>query len=124
MPCRTRSDEAVDAESLRLLGEQSEIYAARPPMAGAGIGGKWSGDRPQTGGAWPALEKGLPAAPCETANGALQGRGELRADPVAGFFRANPAQHFYALQHALAERRRRQWREACDREPDAFELAA
>lgn len=39
-------------------------------------------------------------------------------------FRANPAQHFYALQHSLAERRRQQWREACDREPDAFELAA
>lgn len=39
-------------------------------------------------------------------------------------FRANPAQHFYALQHALAERRRQQWRDACDREPDAIELAA
>jgi len=39
-------------------------------------------------------------------------------------FRANPAQHFYALQHMLRERRRQQWREACDREPDAFELAA
>lgn len=50
---------------------------------------------------------------------------ELRADPAlpAGF-RANPAQHFYALQHELGERRRQQWREACDREPDAFELAA
>ena len=39
-------------------------------------------------------------------------------------FRANPAQHFYALQNVLAERRRKQWREECDREPDAFELAA
>jgi hypothetical protein len=39
-------------------------------------------------------------------------------------FRANPAQHFYALQHMLRERQRQQWREACDREPDAFELAA
>lgn len=39
-------------------------------------------------------------------------------------FRANPAQHFYALQQSLAERRRQRWREACDREPDAFELAA
>jgi hypothetical protein len=39
-------------------------------------------------------------------------------------FRANPAQHFYALQHMLRERQRKQWREACDREPDAFELAA
>ena len=50
---------------------------------------------------------------------------ELRADPsLPPAFRANPAQHFYALQLALAERRRQQWREACDREPDAFELAA
>jgi hypothetical protein len=49
----------------------------------------------------------------------------LLGDPTlpAGF-RANPAQHFYALQHMLRERRRQQWREACDREPDAFELAA
>jgi hypothetical protein len=39
-------------------------------------------------------------------------------------FRANPAQHFYALQHMLRERQRQQWREACDREPDAFGLAA
>ena len=39
-------------------------------------------------------------------------------------FRANPAQHFYALQNVMAERRRQQWREECDREPDAFELAA
>lgn len=50
---------------------------------------------------------------------------ELRNDPaLPASFRANPAQHFYALQHILQERRRQQWREACDREPDAFELAA
>jgi hypothetical protein len=50
---------------------------------------------------------------------------ELRNDPLLpSAFRANPAQHFYALQLSLAERRRQQWREACDREPDAFELAA
>ena len=50
---------------------------------------------------------------------------ELRGDPLLpASFRANPAQHFYALQHALAERRRQQWREACDQEPDSFELAA
>ena len=49
----------------------------------------------------------------------------LRSDPrLPASFRANPAQHFYALQHMLQERRRQQWREACDREPDAFELAA
>ena len=50
---------------------------------------------------------------------------ELRNDPaLPAAFRANPAQHFYALHRDLAERRRQQWREACDREPDAFELAA
>ena len=49
----------------------------------------------------------------------------LRNDPSLPIsFRANPAQHFYALQNALAERRRKQWREEADREPDAFELAA
>jgi hypothetical protein len=50
---------------------------------------------------------------------------ELRKSPVLpATFRANPAQHFYALQNVLAERRRQQWREECDREADAFELAA
>lgn len=50
---------------------------------------------------------------------------QLRNDPaLPAAFRANPAQHFYALHRDLAERRRQQWREACDREPGAFELAA
>lgn len=50
---------------------------------------------------------------------------EFRDEPaLPAAFRANPAQHFYALQHALAERRRQEWRDACDREPGAFELAA
>ena len=49
----------------------------------------------------------------------------LRQDPgLPTSFRANPAQHFYALQNILAERRRQQWRDECDREPDSFELAA
>lgn len=35
---------------------------------------------------------------------------ELRDDPyLPAAFRANPAQHFYALQHGLAERRRKEW---------------
>jgi len=50
---------------------------------------------------------------------------ELRDHPMLpAAFRANPAQHFYGLQQAIAERRRQKWREACDQEPDAFELAA
>lgn len=49
----------------------------------------------------------------------------LRLDPaLPPNFRSNPAQHFYALQNVMAERRRQQWREECDRVPDAFELAA
>lgn len=50
---------------------------------------------------------------------------ELRTDErLPAAFRANPAQHFYSLQQMLAEKRRQRWREECDREPDAFELAA
>ncbi|WP_037500911.1 hypothetical protein [Sphingomonas jaspsi] len=34
----------------------------------------------------------------------------LREDPfLPAAFRANPAQHFYALQHGLADRRRKEW---------------
>ena len=39
-------------------------------------------------------------------------------------FRANPAQHFYAMHRALAERRRQQWRELCDLDENAVALAA
>ncbi len=49
----------------------------------------------------------------------------LRRDPsLPVSFRVNPAQHFYALQNVVAERRRQQWREECDRDEDSFELAA
>jgi hypothetical protein len=50
---------------------------------------------------------------------------DLRNDAtLPASFRANPAQHFYALQQMLRQRRHQQWREACDLETDAFELAA
>lgn len=39
-------------------------------------------------------------------------------------FRANPAQHFYAMLRDLEERRRKDWREALDMDPCAVELAA
>lgn len=39
-------------------------------------------------------------------------------------FRINPAQHFYALVHALADKRRNQWREDADDELGAVALAA
>jgi len=57
--------------------------------------------------------------------GATRVERDLRADrALPPSFRINPAQHFYALVHLLRDRRRQQWREACDQEPDAFELAA
>lgn len=50
---------------------------------------------------------------------------QLRSEPaLPAEFRANPAQHFYALQLMLAKRRRQQWRELCDLEADAVALAA
>ena len=50
---------------------------------------------------------------------------QLRRDPaLPAAFRANPAQHFYALQRVLVERRRQHWRELCDLEADAVALAA
>jgi hypothetical protein len=61
----------------------------------------------------------------DSRRGAFRVERDLRADPALPLsFKANPAQHFYALQLLLRERRRQQWREACDREPGAFELAA
>ena len=57
--------------------------------------------------------------------GAAWAEARLRAhQALPQAFRANPAQHFYALLHALAERRRTQWRADADREPDAIALAA
>lgn len=50
---------------------------------------------------------------------------QLRTDPsLPASFRANPGQHFYALQLMLAKRRRQQWGRMCDEEPDAVALAA
>jgi hypothetical protein len=65
------------------------------------------------------------AAASDQRRGAIRIERALRADPaLPPSFRVNPAQHFYALQRQLRERRRQQWCEACDRELDAMELAA
>ncbi len=123
-----RSKEAVTAETIAALAEQSRVHAgaaADPEVlaeAWAAIGQTWLkrpaerllGDK--------ALARGEAR---DRKRGWQRVERELRSDPrLPASFRANPAQHFYALQHALAERRRQQWREACDREPDSFELAA
>lgn len=123
-----RSGEAVSAELISLLAEQSGTHAL-------GVV-----DHDMVAAAWSAMDatrlrrparRLIGAKPLARAEARDRRRGRakveqlLRNDPrLPASFRANPAQHFYALRHALAERRRRQWRQACDREPDSFELAA
>lgn len=123
-----RSGEAFSGEALDELAEQSEAFAMQAV------------NEEELASAWQAIEAtGLRRAArrllSEKALARSMARDRkrgwhkveaaLRADPMQpASFRANPAQHFYALQHAMAERRRQRWREACDREPDAFELAA
>ena len=123
-----RSGEAMAAEVRDELAALSETFAAQAV------------DRKSLERAWAAIEatglrraaarllgdKTLARAAAKDAKrGARRIELELRADrALPSSFRANPAQHFYALQQMLRERRRQQWREACDQVPDAFELAA
>jgi hypothetical protein len=113
---------------------QAELAGLSEECADAGV------DYDQMRGAWEAIEAtGLKRAAKrllgeqalarraarDLRRGAIRVERDLRANPaLPPSFKANPAQHFYALQLLLRERRRQQWREACDREPDAFELAA
>jgi len=123
-----RAGEDFAAEARLTLAGESEVFAASAV------------DRVALETAWKAIDAtGLrraarrlisdealsrTAARDERRGGAKVER-QLRNDPsLPASFRANPAQHFYALQHMLRERRRQHLREACDREPDAFELAA
>ena len=123
-----RSGEAVNAEVICQLADQSDAYvidavdcealtSAWQAVDATGLkrsARRLLGEKPLARRAARDLKRGWTMA-----------EAAIRADPtLPASFRANPAQHFYALQHALAERRRQQWREACDREPDAFELAA
>lgn len=65
------------------------------------------------------------AAAKDLQRGAVRVEREFRRDQrLPASFRANPAQHFYALQQLLREKRRQQWRQACDLVPDALEWAA
>ena len=145
-------DEAESRLDPTLLGLLDQCHAARrsgtsmSPDAQAELAGlsdktaDASVDHDRMHGAWEAVEAtGLKRAARrllgdkslarhaarDLRRGAFRVEQDLRADPaLPPSFRANPAQHFYALQLLLRERRRQQWREACDREPDAFELAA
>jgi hypothetical protein len=123
-----RSRQNVSGELIASLAEQSELHA------GAAT------DADPTRAAWSAiLATWLGRAALRMIGPKALARQEVRDRKMGhrkvehalrndrllpASFRANPAQHFYAMQHALAERRRQQWREACDRELDAFELAA
>ena len=123
-----RSGAAISGEELGTLFDESEAMAAAAVMA------------EEVDAAWHAIDAtGLRRAACgllgqraldravarDRKCGWTRIESALRQHPAlpAGF-RANPAQHFYALQNGVAERRRQQLREECDLEPDAFELAA
>lgn len=145
-------DEAEANLDPTLLGLLDQCHSARRDGGGLGCDATAelarlseefadvSFDHDQIGAAWAAIEAtGLKRAARrllgdkalarlaakDVRRGSIRVERELRADPcLPPSFKANPAQHFYGLQHLLKERRRQQWREACDREPDAFELAA
>jgi hypothetical protein len=123
-----RAGEEFAADSRLALAQESErLAAARVDQTALEV-------------AWAAIDaSGFRRAARRLLDGTALARGAARDerqrpakverlllhDPVLpASFRANPAQQFYALQHMLRERQRQQWREACDREPDAFELAA
>jgi hypothetical protein len=123
-----RAGTALSPEAQQMLAEASERVAAgavdqdvldRAWAAVGATGLKWAAKRVLG-------EKALARrAAKDERRGAARVEQLLRASPaLPASFRANPAQHFYALQRMLLERRRQRWREACDREPDAFELAA
>lgn len=122
---RRSNDAVVDREPLAELSEAHAASAADMET----LASAWAAVR-QTGIARAANkalgDKALAHLAAQDARrGWARVEQELRNDPaLPAAFRANPAQHFYALHRDLAERRRQQWREACDREPDAFELAA
>ena len=125
--CR-RAREAVAAEVRQQLASQCEALAAgacgdvQLDAAWTAIIATGLGRRAQRLISEKALEH---AAARDRKRGMDRVERELRADvrlPAA--FRANPAQHFYRMQLLMVEKRRQQWREACDQEQDAFELAA
>jgi hypothetical protein len=123
-----RSGATVSSEVQIALAAQCDDLAATACDAAA-LEAAWAGvEATRLGRAAQRLigDKALSrAAARDHRRGSARIERELRADEaLPASFRANPAQHFYSLQQLHADRRRQQWREACDREPDAFELAA
>jgi hypothetical protein len=125
---RSRRDAAASpACETMALAEASENWAAGAADAAA-IAHAW--DAIRACGLRRVAERllGSQALAKSAMRDARQGGLKLEAEvrnhrllPAA--FAANPAQHFYALQLALANRRRQQWREACDAD-EAVALAA
>lgn len=123
-----RAGDEVSVEVTALLATESELHSVAGVEAGS-LQAAWSAIA--TTGLGRLANRLLGAKALARGEVRDRKRGwdkverELRGDPsLPATFRANPAQHFYALQYALAQRRRQQWREACDREPGSFELAA
>lgn len=123
-----RGGEAASADDIALLAAESELHSMATTEA-TSLQAAWSAIGATRLGR--AANRLLGAKALARGEARDRKRGwdkverELRNDPLLpATFRANPAQHFYALQYALAERRRQRWREACDREPGSFELAA
>ena len=121
-----RGGPAMTDAQRRALVAASEAGAAVDP---GGLAEAWAAiDATRLG---PAARRRIGPRALARADRAAERRGgawaeaRLRRDnALPATFRANPAQHFYALLHALAERRRTQWRADADREPDAVALAA
>ena len=119
-----RDGAKLDGHCRAVLFEQSEAFAGRAPA----------------GEAWPAINEtrlGRPArrlvgsqrlaqeAAIAERKGWAWVEARLRQDKaLPTTFRANPAQHFYALLHGLQEKRRNRWRAACDQDSMGVALAA
>lgn len=123
-----RGGDAASADDIASLAAESELHATAAAestslqVAWSAIGATRLGRAANRLLGAKALARGEAS---DRRRGWDKAERELRNDPLLpSTFRANPAQHFYALQYALAERRRQRWREACDREPGSFELAA
>jgi hypothetical protein len=123
-----REEEKLSVEITLTLAGESERFA-KAPAAGGSFDAAWA-EVEATGLARAARrllgEHSL--ARCRARDerkGWARVERMLRNDAsLPASFRINPAQHFYALQLSLAQRRRKQWGELCDLEPDAVALAA
>ena len=121
-----RAGASMTDKARRVLAEESEAAAAGD--SGALDAARAAIDATRLGGAARKLvgpEAMARADRVADRRGAAWAEARLRRDKaLPEAFRANPAQHFYALLHALGERRRSHWRAEADGELDAVALAA